>query len=501
MGLYDKEWDAIFRDKEGIHVDARHKEFAGGAKGDGSTDDTLAIRAAEAHRASIPGAILFLGPSAAGYRVTDTIDFDATHTHIRFASEYGSRIIFAPTTPKTLFRFGQGSVATPRTGWIRVDNFSAVGASVQKKIAIEVMDSQHTLIDYPSIYAWTGASSIGLRLCGRDTHTVKKPYIDADLPIVFGENPNLANSGPDHYHLEDTYLIGHDRLQGVITVEDDITISSILIDGQNAWVTDGHGFYMPNGRLHSIQVVIRNVRDEHGVEGNPNTNAHTVYIAPDTAGQKSVENIILDNIYYGGATKNGPYLEGVATVDIANLWRGGSDPGFTIVQPCNFVTARNVVTAPPSIAGMSRVEMVPTWGINSALGPLSGTWVRANDNTTKAGAYRQTFGVKEWSYGGTIAPSSGGLTAILLEPVSLTGSFMCGIVEVTFWSNDGTIHGGGIFSINGTAAVKLSGTANCDLFAAGKLGVWWQSRSSISVASDLAATVNVLINCKFHDAR
>ena len=125
--------------------------------------------------------------------------------------------------------------------------------------------------------------------------------------------------------------------------------------------------------------------------------------------------------------------------------------------------------------------------------------MRANDTYGKGLDYIKVFGRKEWSFAGQLP--TGGANAVLLNPMSLPGVLKAGIVEIAAWSDDGTISEGGSFLVTGSGASKLSGTANCALYVAGKIGVWWQSRSNVSVANGLAQTLNVMVRCTWHDDR
>lgn len=455
-----------------------------GAVGNGATDDTFAFQnwAASGHSASNIGGYHFVSPSSAGYVVTDTIDFALWHTTVDFIGGYESRILFNPPSAKPCFRFGFNGATVPQIAFLCLNRPTFLGAGSFQKTAIQVDDAQIVLINQPLITLWTGNSDIGLQLNGRDTCTIWKPYIDADQPIIFGDNPAAAGDGPGLYRVTDSQIYVRDSAGAAIRIADDVTVSNIVVDGTNSWISDKYGFLAPQ-LDNSARISIKNVR----MEPLNSADATGQVIDIECNSGQSLDQLVIENVLNGN--NPGPGLLKIRGVQstVIKASKCGDNPLFDADDSCYQISVEGCQGEAPSVTGLVSVESVSGRLYGANLTPWSGTWI--NNTSGFAGQeYTTSFLTNEWA---TSVSLTAGATSTITQLSNL--SFTVAMIELAFTGNSGAIQGGAMVMVDSTGALKLSGSANAGLVAAGVNGVSWVAANDIRLASGEAVQTITMI--------
>ena len=213
------------------------KHAAYGAVGDGSTDDTNAIKAAVA-AAGDYGTIYF--PSGT-YKVTSRIDVPYSY-HTWYGDGRGSTFIkFAPTADGVCVRLGTSANLTNQQ-LISGMTFTSAD-STYAKVAIQTYDTSATTIRDVAItgtvlaggtYAWCGGvgGSIGIHTKGREALTVDTCYISANNPVFI--DTNIRSTGAvqvdsDFTALRNVYMIAYNYPN--VLIDDAVDLSNFsMID-------------------------------------------------------------------------------------------------------------------------------------------------------------------------------------------------------------------------------------------------------------------------------
>jgi hypothetical protein len=267
---------------------------------DGIVDDTTKIQ--NASNVVGPHVVLVTGEC----RTTATIVINQDRVHLVGITEQGkaSRILFDPTSasqPAVSIEGASGGTNT-QAGIRRISIRSATG-NTQPKIGIRVTDgSAITMSDVtitgPSGFSGTG--SVGLQIRGRDNSTYRNISVtmETGTPLSIEDNPNWVTD-LDHVHFQDMTLMTatSSATKPVIGIASGVTLSSVTIDGDQAWVggTDGLRWNDTTSTLVSDSLVVGgNVRwEQAGAAGGSaiNINHNT-----------SLRNLSLTNIWTGGST-------------------------------------------------------------------------------------------------------------------------------------------------------------------------------------------------------
>jgi hypothetical protein len=238
--------------------------------------------------------------------------------------------------------------------------------SAKTKFAVDLVDFSNFKLDRVSVggsvvtpqgvCAWTGGTgSVALRTRGRELLEANNLSLTADRPIQFSKNPNYGHIDCDHFHFEDTYLIGNGK--PLIAVDDnDIRITQMLFDGYQSWClgTDGFHWTDTKSRYVSNGLTFKNVRrEQEEVE-----NANLVWVEHNT----SLQNLALEACYTGSKAR-GIYLRNVYDLTLTRHWHV-TQPGtcaLDIDESVGHTDARNCFWQDGTTASLVRQNMV--WSI------------------------------------------------------------------------------------------------------------------------------------------
>ena len=226
-----------------------------GATGDGSTDDTAAIKSAVAVFSSGNGEIYF---PAGTYKVTSTITIDQDRIHIRGDGKWATEIQFTPTANDICFFFGKGGEGTTDSGTIvqcSMKGFALTSTDTTfTKTAIEMKDQSLCSLKDIAVGTgslWNGGSddSIGLRLRGRESLFCARVDLLADKPLVLALNDSAKTLCADHFHFQDMFLRPSSTsvlTNACITCEPGVNTTNMTFDGYQSWVRGKYGFFYDN---------------------------------------------------------------------------------------------------------------------------------------------------------------------------------------------------------------------------------------------------------------
>lgn len=273
--------------------DVMNPAFAGGAKCDGTTDDSAAFAATIA--AAPSGSVIVIPDKKC--KIVTGLTVSLSNVHFIGADSASSIIDFEPTANGTLFTISAGgSEIFSNT----IERLSITSADTTfTKTAILLKDTSRAAILDVSIPAMTGgvgitnpcaggtdaqAGSIALRICGREQTRVVQFYAEADRNIVLSVNPNNASLANDSLHFQDVYLIHVSGVPGpMLWVDTGANFQNLVLDGYEEWAGGTYGFYMNDTSAHgSTAMRFDNVRWEQGT----NATMASVVIT-GTAGQFS----------------------------------------------------------------------------------------------------------------------------------------------------------------------------------------------------------------------
>lgn len=223
-----------------------------GAKGNGFTDDTNAIKAAIA--AAPVCSLIYFPPGT--YLVTDTLLISKAQTYIVGAGPQVTIIKFNPASGKACFQFDNGFTGGDRMYGAGIrDMWFAAGNQTQQKIAIDIVDVSGMVIENiwvdptnSSNVPWRGNSSIGIRIRGREMLSINNVRLWADQPIRISSDPYISSPvNCDHTRISNTYLLStRGTGSACFTIDDAVMVTNLIVDGDNAWVCDKYGLLWVN---------------------------------------------------------------------------------------------------------------------------------------------------------------------------------------------------------------------------------------------------------------
>lgn len=394
------------------------KDAAYGATGDGVTDDTNAITSAIAALASGRGLIYF---PPGNYLVTDTLTIAQDRIQLLGAGKHASYFTFSPSSAKPLFSFTAGASILFQCA---IRGFGFIGSGSAQKIAIRATDVSEFDIQDIAVLTWTGNSSIGLQLRGRDFITADRISISADIPISIEDNPN-STIDSDHTHFKNTYLISTDG-NPAVSIADGANVTNLTFDGDNAWVggtnSDGLKWVDTTTSLVSSNVYLRNIRWEQATG-----TGYMVDIEHNTA----LDNLILDG-FTGGLDCFGIKLRKVRHALLSNV---------------QYLDTANTAL---DITSTSRpVILLNTWFQAGSSVSASGLTKLYDSGQGDLGGPTSHFVIYDVPSGATVFPAMNGL---ILTPNGLQVGSPTGGDK-----GEGTVNASGVYYADGTAGVASFG--------------------------------------------
>jgi len=226
------------------------------------------------------------------------------------------RMITFTKNKKTIFNSGFKNI------WLRaISDCKSTGITVIDGSQIEINSLKITDFD------------VGVRVLGREKFHIKNVFIRAKRPIVLGKNPNHINLDADHAHIENVYSIVEGNGYH-ITIEDGTTVTSMTVDGQNAFAK-GCGIVMwKTTRLLprvSYHLKLENIRFEQSQKGCDKP----IYI--DLKASRPLHQFTMDNIRI-----EGKYIDNATAIYLGNVKSVAiRDTSYPNNKPSKFIYATN----------------------------------------------------------------------------------------------------------------------------------------------------------------
>jgi len=289
-----------------------------GAINDGVTDCTAAIQAAIT---AAPSQHIKLGQGAP--KITDTITIAASGTHIDGEGVVSTNIYFHPTSAKPCFVFqasGAGTIADAS-----LSSMSFTGFGTYQKTAIKLVDTRRFNGRDIYIGTWTGNTSIGINVQGRDFCDLDNVNILADKPIYIEANPHSAIS-LDNSDWNNMYLIPGAG-QWAVTVGLDCNITSWTMNGHVACAT-GAGILIWDDHDHNSGISglidLGHLRYEQGTDADH----FAIYI------DHSMQDVVFRGVQLGDTLGKGFFFRGIWNLTRINCSYGGTGVALDVDDTC-----------------------------------------------------------------------------------------------------------------------------------------------------------------------
>ena len=459
-----------------------------GAKGDGVTDDTLAVQRCMADAC----ALVTAGPTAGVvvyfprgvYHITDTIPITVNRVHVVGEGKYASTLLFNPATPKALF-YGS-EIAAPGSlfqGSFR--KLGLIGAGTQQKIGFDMLDvSEYVFSEIVVQYTWTGNSgsaatpSIGFRISGRELLTFEQIDCYADRPFHFRKG---TIAGIDQCAFRDMLFNALVTTEAGILIDANCPITGWVMEGYQSWSGGTYGIWAVGGGTRGQNVNIRNGRYEQpGVEGG-----WAVRWEAQTDG------LLFDGCGFGGNGNISPINGGLKVRNLQRLTllncvysgtSGGSIPAVAldIDTSCDDLILVNTFFnsgAIVNLIGFEEAFSIPS--STATVIPPTSYWFRTAGVTFHA--IRLLGNNHDFQSFTMLAGDT------LQLSINNTG-FLSAIIEISGYAATGPIEEAGMFLVTAGAsadAIKLCGTTNCAAT---------NTASALCVLKESPATVALLNN-------
>ena len=329
-----------------------------GAKCDGITDDTGAVRSALA----AAGAQSRIELPAGTCVISDTITISAHRQHLVGSGMHVTYLKFAPTATggKALLKVQALPAAEYFQGSIRDLGFGSDDRRISKT-GIEIIDASGFVVENVASYPWTGANSIGIRTRGREFGLFRDLYISADRPLVISDNPNHSID-IDHHSFFDCYLTASGS--PVVEIESGVNLTHVTFGGAQAWVkgTDGLRWLDRATSTVGIDLRIQNVRWEQA----ESTTGYFVDIEHNyNLYQLSIEHV------YGGLNARGFKLRKVRHATLRTAYYDGTGEALNVDSSVYPLLLENSWFQAGSTVIAAGLTKVLDSGRNALLGPLS----------------------------------------------------------------------------------------------------------------------------------
>lgn len=233
-----------------------------GASGANTGDQSGAIQDAIDACAVAGGGEVYFPPGA--YRMTSGVAVSASYTRL-VGEGFASRIVFVPDEGASAVVFDRGD-EQPTLNYCGIEHMG-FAASVEDeivKVAIDARDVSSFTCCGVRIGPWTGGgASVGLRLRGRESLSLRDLRLAADLPIRISVNDRNELGSLDHAAFVDCYLlttVGSE--QPCILLDDGVRLSNVRFAGFQAWAGGGLEWISATDAGASWPLSLCNVRTE-----------------------------------------------------------------------------------------------------------------------------------------------------------------------------------------------------------------------------------------------
>ena len=328
------------------------------------------IAAAVAALGSSPGQIV-LTPGTYSDAGSTTVTISHDRQHIIGPGKRAVVINCASSRAIPVFTFSAGASVLYQNS---IGGFGLIGAGTSKKTGILVQDTSELYIHDIAIQSWTGSTSVGIDLQGRELGTMARMSIVADHPIEINSNPNSSIS-LDAWHFQDLYLLPSTGQYGV-TVANNVSITHWTWDGRSV-VTGGGGVIYWNetsASVQSEQVSLSNIHHEQGTTPSNYSFYFARGISANGLADLTLVNCTAD------VTQNGFFFQktnGATLVSPRHAQAGGTalnadNTNYNLVIVNPFWQTGSTVTNTALNASYGGSISVPTLTISNPLGLSSG---------------------------------------------------------------------------------------------------------------------------------
>lgn len=271
LGPLTSDWNAGSFDINAQNTTLWLNVISFGADPTGGVDSTPAFQLA--HTAAPASGAVICAPRGQ-YRIEGTVTISKSGVHVQGDGRDATEIVAAPVGPTACFIFANGA-STINNCSIKGMTFRSAD-TVTQKYAIQADDAVNFVIEEVNITGgnafiggWTGASSVGFLLRGRQELRVSNCAINsADFPIIIGPNPNNATISFDHSSIKGCELVVSPVLtNAAITVQDGLALTNSAFE-HLAFVRGGPGISFNNTLMatSSSSISINDIRSEQGVD-------------------------------------------------------------------------------------------------------------------------------------------------------------------------------------------------------------------------------------------
>ena len=262
-----------------------------------------------------------------------------------------------------------------------VDQYTPAVKSPHSKVAIRVVNTSLFTAENVSISRWWGGGdgSIGLQIEGRECGTVRRMFIEADVPIEVGPNPGLRWIGIDHFHFSDLFLIASGS-NACVHILPNTPLTDTTFDGYESWNRGGYGLKWDgaNDASVSIGLAIHNARWEQATAPG----GYMIYISHG----RTLIDLLLSNLNSGsqhppraGETAepvvNGIYLRNVTNVTVQNFLFAGSSIGLKLAQASSPASAPKPTVTNVTMIGVFFPDRETQVDLSGGV-RMAGTYVR-----------------------------------------------------------------------------------------------------------------------------
>lgn len=225
----------------------------------------------------------------------------------------GTRFKYAIVAGGPLITFQRAGGQEQFVCSIKDIGFYSDDVTTQKTFLRVVDNSEFIAENLTTVGSWTGATSIGIQVRGRDSSTYRNFNLSCDKPLSIEDNPNSAIDC-DNTVFENMYLIGAGN--PCVTISSGVNVSNLLFTGYQAWVAGTQGLSWIDSATSTVayNVVLENVRCEQMTSATAYSfdvqhNYNLVSLAlrnciadPSQRGARfrKINRVIMDNFLYAG---------------------------------------------------------------------------------------------------------------------------------------------------------------------------------------------------------